>query len=366
MFDRPLPQVSVAEKASRIGKTAGSRVFRQHRNMNEETTYEELYRTVVPSVVSVYVARDVERGARAGAGSGFVYDGEHVLTNQHVVGASEEVELRFSRGEWRAGSVVGSDAYTDLAVVSVADLPAYAGALPIATSTPSPGRRVAAFGNPMGLDGTITTGIVSGTGRSTPTGNGFAIPDTVQTDAPINPGNSGGPLVTLDGEVVGVNRARAGDNIGFAISPAIVERVVPTLVAEGRYDHPYLNVRTVDVSPSVAEANGLDEPRGVLVVDVPLGPSSAALVGTEGKTVVRGREVPVGGDVIVGIGGTEIRSHEELTRYLILETRPGETVEVDVLRAGRRLTEYLTLGGRPQTGTRRTRDGEGGAEIPIE
>ena len=364
----------------------------------EQLTYEQLYSETIPSVVSVYVTpRDANGSTRVGAGSGFIYgyDGNeaenedgatsgdgmisgeettngdgwvsgsvetngYVVTNRHVVGGAEEVELRFSEGDWRTGRVVGRDDGTDLAVVEVADLPAYATPLPVAEDAPKPGQRVVALGNPMGLDGTITRGIVSGTNRSLPTGNGFAIPDTVQTDAAINPGNSGGPLVTLDGEVVGVNRARQGDGIGFAISGAIVSRVVPHLIETGYYRHPFLKISTVDVSPLVAEANELAETRGVLVVDVRLGPASGALVGCESVRTVRGRDVPVGGDVIVGLDGTVVRSHEELMRHLLIETRPGERVDVELVRGGRRLTETVVLGERPKA------PGRGGISIGVE
>ncbi|WP_458189897.1 S1C family serine protease [Haladaptatus sp. NG-WS-4] len=317
--------------------------------MSESKTYEQLYSETISSVVSIYVTpQNVTGPVRTGAGSGFVYDDEgHVVTNFHVVGDADEIELRFSDGDWRTGRVVGRDVNTDLAVVRVGEPPPYAKPLQMAEDTPTPGQRVAALGNPMGLDGTITTGVVSGTNRSLPTGNGFAIPDTVQTDAAINPGNSGGPLVTLDGEVVGVNRARQGDNIGFAISAAIVTRVVPDLVSEGRYRHPYLKVSTLDVSPLVAEANELDESGGVLVVDVRLGPASGALIGCEAVRTHRGREIPVGGDVIVGLGGRVVRSHEELTRFLITETTSGEEIEVDLVRNGVAMTETITLGERP-------------------
>jgi serine protease Do len=336
--------------------------------MNAPYTFEELYEETIPSVVSIYVTP--AEGAdprRAGTGSGFVYDRTgHVVTNHHVVGGATDVELRFSDGEWTTGSVVGRDAHTDLAVVRADDLPADAEALPIATEPPSPGRLVAALGNPMGLDGTITTGVVSGVNRSTPTGNGFAIPDTVQTDAAINPGNSGGPLLTLDGEVVGVNRAKQGDNIGFAVSAAIVRRVVPELISAGTFEHSYLRIRTVDVSPTVAEANGLEEPRGVLVVDAPSGP----LHGSDATRRVRGREMPVGGDVIVGIDGTAIRSHEELQRHLIVETRPGEALDVELVRDGERVVERATLGERPRSGVAgRSRSSRGNGrswQIPIE
>ncbi|WP_458207660.1 S1C family serine protease [Haladaptatus sp. NG-SE-30] len=330
--------------------------------MSEQKTYEQLYSETIPSVVSVYVRpQNDTRRARSGAGSGFVYDHEgHIITNQHVVGDTEEVELRFSEGDWRIGSVVGRDIDTDLAVVQVADVPEYAKPLPVATDAPKPGQRVAALGNPMGLDGTITTGVVSGTNRSLPTGNGYVIPDTVQTDAAINPGNSGGPLVTLDGEVVGVNRARQGDNIGFAISAAIVARVVPDLVSDGYYRHPFLKISTLDVSPLVAKANELNETGGVLVVDVRLGPASGALLGCEAVRMFRTREIPTGGDVIVGVDGRTVRSHEELMRYLITETQPGEEIEVELLREGKQMTEFVTLGERPKS------TGHGSVGITIE
>ena len=328
--------------------------------METHTPFTELYRRTIPSVVSVHLAASTADGGPVrGAGSGFVYDERgYVVTNAHVVRSAAEVELRFSDGSWRTGEVVGTDAYTDLAVVFVADLPDGAVPLSIALDNPEPGERVAAFGNPMGLDGTMTTGVVSGTSRSTPSGNGFAIPDTIQTDAAVNPGNSGGPLVRIDGRVVGVNRARTGDNIGFAVSPAILARVVPELIERGEYRHSYLNVRTIDVSPTVAEANGLDAPGGVLVVDVNPGASEGSIRPCTGTRVVRGQEVPVGGDIIVGVDGRPIDAHEELMRYLVTETAPGQVIEVDLLRDGHRLLESVPLDARP-------RPGGSGRNIPI-
>lgn len=340
--------------------------------------YEALYHDVLPSVVSIY-ASTPRRPGLGGAGSGFVVDvAGHVLTNQHVVGHAEEVEVRFSRGDWRVGDVVGTDAYTDLAVVQVDDRPAYASPLAVAAENPSPGRPVAALGNPLGLDGSITAGIVSGANRSMATERGFAIPDVVQTDAAINPGNSGGPLVALangsgdDGEgrteyeVVGVNRAKQGDNIGFAISPEIVGRVVPSLVEAGEYRHSYLRIRTIDVTPTIAEANDLAEPRGVLVVDVH--PSVRELYGCGEERRVRGRPVPVGGDVIVGIDGNELRSHEELMRHLIAETSPGESVTIDLLRDGqpRRVEVELAERPAPKRRSRRSRGRPNGHHVPVE
>ena len=353
--------------------------------------FEALYRDVLPSVVSIYVQTPRRPGV-GGAGSGFVADGDgRIITNQHVVGTADRVEIRFSRGDWRVADVVGADAYTDLAVVRVEDLPAYAGPLDVATENPAPGRPVAALGNPLGLDGSITAGIVSGSNRSMGTERGFAIPDVVQTDAAINPGNSGGPLVAIvddgredggngpdDGEsgsaeaiadryeVVGVNRAKGGDNIGFAVSPEMVGRVVPALIDAGEYRHSYLRIRTLDVTPSVASANDLDEPHGVLVVDVH--PSVPDLLGCDGERRVRGRSVPVGGDVIVGIDGIELASHEQLMRHLIAETSPGESVSLDLRRDGRPLVVEVTLAERPTPGTRprRPRWERNGTYVPVE
>ncbi|ELZ26581.1 peptidase S1 and S6 chymotrypsin/Hap [Halogeometricum pallidum JCM 14848] len=360
--------------------------------MHADEDFEQLYRDVIPSVVSLYVGR---RAPGVGAGSGFVYDDRHVVTNEHVVGNVEEVELRFADGSWAVGEVVGTDAYTDLAVVAVDGLPESATPLPVAPENPLPGRPVAALGNPLGLDGSITAGIVSGANRSMPTSGGFSIPDVVQTDAPINPGNSGGPLVAVyvdgdeaddDGapsqryEVVGVNRAKQGDNIGFAVSPTIVNRIVPSLVSAGRYPHSYLRARMLDVTPAVAEANGLDDPRGVLVVEVTEGPRDGdALRGCRDRRTVRGQRVPIGGDVVVGIGDGEVRSHEELMRYLITETRPDEPVDIEVIREGSPETLTVVLDERPpveskqRRGRRRKRrrgerdggDGRGGVDIPV-
>jgi S1-C subfamily serine protease len=331
-----------------------------------ELDSQQLYEATIPSVVSVYV--NVGDRRRRGSGSGFVFAAEqpgssnrratsngngYVLTNDHVVGDAAEAELRFADGQWRVGRVVGHDRYTDLAVLAVDDLPEAAAPLELADDPPKPGAPVAAFGNPMGLDGSISVGIVSGANRSMPTGNGFTIPDTVQTDAVINPGNSGGPLVDAAGRVVSVNRAKGGDNIGFAVSAAVLARVVPALIDDGRYDHPYLRVRTLDVSPSVARANELNEPQGVLVVDVAEGPAEGVLHGSRTTRRVDGVEVPVGGDIILAVDGEATDSHEALLRHLLLEAEPGQAVTLRLLRRGVETTEAVVLATRPAPEQRR-------------
>jgi S1-C subfamily serine protease len=258
------------------------------------------------------------------------------------------VSVQFSRGESRRGEVVGATAFVDLAVVRVNATPEYVGALALADDRPRPGQRVAAIGSPYGLESTITSGIVSGADRLTSTRTGL-IPNTVQTDAPINPGNSGGPLVACDtGDVVGVNRAGGAENIGFAVSASLVERVVPELVADGEFDYPYLGVQPASLTRPVVEANDLNVTQGVYVADVSEGsPADEGLRGATETALVAEQRVPVGGDVIVAVDNRSVETSEDLLSYLLTETRPGEDVELTVVRDGERTTVTVTLGERP-------------------
>jgi S1-C subfamily serine protease len=313
--------------------------------------YVSLYDRTIDSVVGVRTD--------AGAGSGFVYRAvannatAYVVTNAHVVGDARTVTVQFAREDAREGTVVGRDRSTDLAVVRVNRTPAYAEALSVADSLPRHGERVAAIGSPFGLDETITHGIVSGLNRTMPTQLGFSIPNVVQTDAPINPGNSGGPLVTCDGDVVGVNTAgisaARGDNIGFAVSAPLVEQVVPELIETGEYEVSYLGIASRPITPALAAANDLDATRGVYVHEViDGGPASDALRGSDDTVVRNGTEIPVGGDVIVGVEGRPIDSEEDLSSYLVTETRPGDTVTLTIVRDGEQRRVDVTLDERPE------------------
>jgi Trypsin-like serine proteases, typically periplasmic, contain C-terminal PDZ domain len=337
----------------------------------KQPSYQSLYEAVVPSVVSIY--RDP---GQRGAGSGFFYTDTHLLTNEHVVRERDRVDIRFHDGSWETGTVVGSDVYTDLAVIRVTDTPADTTPLQIAehTAYPQPGQPVAALGNPLGLDGSVTTGVVSGVDRSMPTSGGFAIPDIVQVDAPINPGNSGGPLITAvpdtaaSGEeypVVGVNRAKSGDNIGFAVSARVISEVVPELINTGRYQHSYLCVQTLDVTPRIAKANGLDTARGVIVVNVRQQTNGERLNPSRQERRVDRATVPVGGDIIVGIGDQSVRSHEELTRCLLTETEPGTPVMLDIVRRGQERRIKTVPAERPVAGDDRKRASDSSTTIPI-
>jgi S1-C subfamily serine protease len=310
------------------------------------------YRDTIGSVVLI---RRSSRTGR-GQGSGFAYDANHVITNEHVVSGADSVSLQFKNGAYRDGEVVGTDPYTDLAVVEIPDLPDVAESLSLAESDPAIGTRVVALGNPFGLEASASAGVVSGLDRTIPRSNaeqdrGFEIPDAIQTDAAVNPGNSGGPLITLDGTVVAVISAgiSASDNIGFGISAPLTRRVVPDLIADGEYDHSLMGVRLQPVTPAVAQANDLDTARGIMVVEVVEdGPSAGILQAATDERPVDGRTVPVGGDVIVGLGDRPIHSMNALSSYLALETSPGEALPITVLRDGSRASVSITLGERPE------------------
>lgn len=203
--------------------------------------YAELYRETIDSVVLV----------RAGnsQGTGFVYDDAHVVTNAHVVGRASEASIRFNEGDWSTGDVVGTDPHSDLAVVELNSLPDPATPLAFADDEPVIGQEVVAIGNPYNLNGSATTGVVSGVDRLIPSPTGYRIPDAIQTDAAVNPGNSGGPLMSLDGSVLAVINSGGGENIAFGISAALTQRVVPELVQSGDYDHAYVGASFTNATP---------------------------------------------------------------------------------------------------------------------
>jgi len=326
------------------GDTTQKVVF--HNGSANSTAYKHAYNDLMDSVVSIRVVTD--RGGTS-QGTGFVYDSEgHIVTNHHVISGADTVHVLFRRGEWREAEFVGSDVYSDLAVIKVENAPQYSGSLNVADSNPEPGEVVMSLGNPFGLEESIAHGIVSGANRTMETAGGFSIPATVQTDAAINPGNSGGPLVDTEGSVVGVNRAKRGDSIGFAISPEIVNRVVPSLIRDGDYTHSYIGVNMKKVTPTVAEAMNLERTSGVLVVDVVEdGPSDGTLQGGSRLVALPSGTTALGGDVITAIGGREVESPGDISSYLATETSPGDTVEVTVLRNDEEVTEEVELGERP-------------------
>lgn len=315
--------------------------------------YRRLYEKVADSVVSIKVLVHTVGGYARSQGSGFIYDNQgHIITNQHVIAGAEKVEIIFPNGIKKKAKVVGADKYSDIAVLQIDEIPEKSTSLPLADSTQvKPGEEVAAIGNPYGLSGSITHGIISATERMLATEGGFSIPNVVQTDAPLNPGNSGGPLLNLNGSVVGVNRAKEGDNLGFAIPANKVKMVADSIIQNGEFKHPWIGVTTAPVFLKAAELMGLTEKetQGLMVIDVVAG-SPADRAGLQGADTVTsdGQEIPVGGDIITKIDDRKIESTQGILAYLD-ETRkkPGDKIEFTLYRDGNKTTTTLTLGTRP-------------------
>jgi S1-C subfamily serine protease len=295
-----------------------------------------------------------------GEGSGFVWDIDgHILTNFHVVDEADTVTVVFYDGEEIEAIVLGGDPDSDLAILKV-DVPGRnLQPLPQGdTKNLRVGQIALAIGNPFGQNFTLTSGIVSALGRSISSGNSlFSIPQAIQTDAPINPGNSGGPLLDRQGQVIGINTqiitqgGIGSSGIGFAVPINIAKRVVPELIAHGKYEYSWLGISGISTSAEVVSRMGLpDGTRGVEVVAVAENSpaSDAGLQGSDRDVTVDGLDFPLGGDVIVGINGAGIRRMDDLVAYLVANTSPGDMVILDIIREGGE-TDVLevTLGSRP-------------------
>ncbi|WP_181686224.1 S1C family serine protease [Halorhabdus salina] len=311
---------------------------------DDGSRFSDVYQAVRNSVVQVRVLT----ASGQSAGSGLVYDDSHLVTNEHVVADAQDIFVRYRTTGWRDAEVVGTDVYSDLAVLRVDDHPDAAQPLPLVETDPAVGTEVVAIGNPFGLSGTVSSGIVSGVDRTLSAPNNFNIPDTIQTDAPVNPGNSGGPLVDLRGRVVGVISAGGGDNIGLAISAPLTRRVVPDLVATGSYDHPYLGIGLQSVTPELAAANDMPEATGIYVDRVVEdGPADGVLRGSTDREYVYGQSVPVGGDVILHVAGEPVPTSNALASVLALSTQPDEQTELRIWRDGVEQTVEIDVGVRP-------------------
>jgi S1-C subfamily serine protease len=307
-----------------------------------DPTVAEAYERVVRSTALVRAIGP--RGAFAAAAT---VTSEGLVTNHHVVEDRSVFEVQFQGGEWVEATVVASDPHSDLAVLS-APLPDDAEPLAFVASLPPVGTPVLAVGSPFGLARSASAGVVSGVGRSFAARSGRVVVDAVQTDAPTNPGSSGGPLVTLDGDLVGVVTAFGGQDVGFAVSAPLARRVLPVIASGERYVHPFLGVVCRTVTPTVALANDLETAGGVLVESVvPGSPADGVLRPSDDTTVLRSQQVPVGGDVVTAAGEVSLPDREALLGHLVLTRRPGETVDLALRRDGAETTVDLTLGERP-------------------
>jgi serine protease Do len=359
----------------------------------------QLFTKVQNSVVQVTSSgKDSVNAFESGLGSGFVYDKDgYIITNYHVVSLpgstvpsanDENITVTFSDGVSYDAKLIGSDPFSDIAVLKLQNIssPLNLQPLPLANSLDLKiGQPVAAVGNPFGLSGSMTEGIVSGLGRLIPSSENvpsipneepsplippspdqhlmppsreqtgsFSIPDIIQTDAPINPGNSGGPLLNLKGEVVGMNTAifsSTGEfaGIGFAIPSNTIIKVVPSLISSGSYAHPWIGIAGTDITPEIAHASGLKEARGFLVTDVTAN-SPADKSGIKGGykiSSINGRQIPLGGDVILAVDNKTIRKIDDILTYLEREKKVGDAVDLTIFRDGKQQEINLTLAARP-------------------
>ena len=393
----------------------------------QDLTLPELFERVEKSVVQVTTTSGSDQLDlfRSGIGSGFVYNNDGlIVTNYHVIAPSVlssesvrgetnngvDINVAFEDGTIYPATLVGADRFSDIAIIDVPeDARDRLVPLPVGNSSElRVGQQVVAIGNPFGLSGSMTEGIVSGLGRLIPSSEeeqvpplpdgipvpppqdpsipglpqqppgdepppslpptnpdeelretqrrgSFSIPDVIQTDAPINPGNSGGPLLDLRGEVIGMNTAifsSTGESagVGFAIPSNTLKKVVPALISSGMYQHPWLGISGTDVTPEIAEAVGLEEAKGFLVTDI-TSESPADRAGIRGGYKIDnidGREIALGGDIIIAIDNNTVRKIDDILSYLEREKNVGDQVRLTVLREGNITQTFpTTLAARP-------------------
>jgi S1-C subfamily serine protease len=336
---------------------------------NTDMSLRQLFERTQQSVVQVTSETDPTLlnqnlpSRSATLGSGFVYDTQgHIVTNYHVVvGARnpENIVVTFSDGSVYRGRVIGTDQYSDLAVLEIEDQSAIQKMVPPPIGNSSQlyvGDQVVAIGNPFGLTGTMTSGIISGLGRLLPAyeEGGFPIPNIIQTDTPVNPGNSGGPLLNIQGEVVGITTAifsttGAFAGVGFAFPSNAITKIASALIEEGSFEHPWLGITAIDLTPSIANVIGLQEARGVLVANVVEG-GPADIAGIQGGNIlvqIGGREVQLGGDLILAVDNTATRKIDDLLGYIEESTEVGESITLTIWRDGEINQLNATLGARP-------------------
>jgi S1-C subfamily serine protease len=316
----------------------------------------EIFEKSEPGVVRVNVQRGGSEEVTGGVGSGFVFDKKgHIITNAHVVKEANKVVVTFLDGRSYNAEIIGTDEYTDIAVIKVnADLvllhPLFIGD----SSNLKVGEQITAIGNPFGLSGSMTSGIVSQLGRLLPSGSGYSIPDVIQTDAAINPGNSGGPLLNMRGEIVGINTAiqsATGEftGVGFSIPSQTVAKIVPTLIEKGEYKHPWIGISGRDIDPDMANVMKLKDAIGFLVITVVEDSPAfnAGLIGSDKTIEVDGVNYQVGGDIILSVDGKEVRKIDDILIHLQRAKSVGDEMILEISRDGRTTNISITLDERP-------------------
>ena len=336
-----------------------------------EQVLGDIYTAALPSVVLIRVSKNLRSSQEMpdipglpddffqhSGGSGFVWDDEgHIVTNHHVVSDADRVTVILPDRTEMEAEVLGSDPDSDLAVIKVQDTEGVLVPVTLGDSNQvNVGQVAVALGNPFGQQFSITSGIISGVGRTIRSGHSpFSIPEVLQTDASINPGNSGGPLLDRKGHVIGVNTqiiSRSGSNsgIGFAVPINIAKQVVPAILEKGQFQYSWLGISGSSIIPDIAESMGLPgETLGALVIEVvPDSPAAkAGLRGSDRTLMLEGLEIPVGGDIVVAIDGNPVNGIDDIIAYLVSNTRPDQEIVLEVLRDGSLEEIRVTLGTRP-------------------
>jgi S1-C subfamily serine protease len=325
-----------------------------------ERTQQSVVQVTSATVPSLFNENSPSRSETVG--SGFVYDREgHIVTNYHVIAGGrdpENIDVTFSDGAVYRAEVIGTDQYSDLVVLQIQDQAARQKMMPLPIGNSSQlyvGDQVVAIGNPFGLTGTMTLGIISGLSRLLPVQSSqdapgssefaFSIPNIIQTDTAINPGNSGGPLLNMQGAVVGITTAVfsvTGEfaGVGFAVPSNAISNIAPVLIEEGSFEHPWLGVSGTDVTPDIANSIGLQEARGFLVTNVVEG-GPADIAG------IQGGDRLTRGDIILAVDNVAVRKLDDLLSYLEASTEVGKTITLTILRDGETRQLNTILGARP-------------------
>ena len=317
----------------------------------------ELFEKSEEGVVRIDVVKINSFREGNSVGSGFVFDlFGNIITNAHVIDNADNITVTFLDGGQYNASIVGMDKFTDIAVINVEEKPDYLHPLEIGdSSTLKVGEPVAAIGNPFGLSGSMTSGIVSQIGRLLPSHDtGFSIPNVIQTDAAINPGNSGGPLLNMNGKVMGINTAiQSGTGqsagIGFAVPSNTISKVVPVLITEGKYSHPWIGISGQDINPDLAKIRNLNHSKGFLIVTV-IPDSPAEMAGLKGVSEIEkidNKEYPKDGDIIISVDGKEVRKISDILIHLQEEKSVGDEMILGIIRDGEQMDIILTLVVRP-------------------
>jgi S1-C subfamily serine protease len=345
---------------------ARAQTFGYNNNIHP-TLLPELFSKVKQSVVTVNVA-NITDPSNSTSGSGFIYDNDgHILTSMSIVAADikGDIHITFSDGTIYRAKVIGADRFSDLAVLQVQDVSKdKLVPLPIGNSSElRVGEQAITIVSPFGIPGILTEGVISGLGVLVPSdkvgegtpGASYSIPDAIVTDVPTNPGNAGGPLLNIRGEVIGINSpifSSIGEfaGISFAVPSNTIRKVMPSLITTGTYMHPDIGIAGIDVTPEIAKAIGLQEARGFLVTDVTAkGPAAKADVRGGGNllTDINGRQIKLGGDIIIGIDNKTVSKIDDILTYLEREKQVGDTVELTLLRGGQLWGMNVMVGSRP-------------------